>query len=72
MEKYIVDRFEENFAVLEKESGGTIDVDKTLLPGAKEGDVVIFENGTYSVSEDETKKRKAFMAEKIKRLFGKK
>ena len=72
MEKYIVDRFEENFAVLEKESGGTIDVDKSLLPDAEEGDVVIFENGTYSVSEEETRKRKALIAEKMKRLFGKK
>ena len=40
MEKYIIDRFEGEFAVLEKEDGGTIDVPKTQIPDAKEGDVV--------------------------------
>ena len=30
MKKYIIDRYEENFAVLEKEEGGTINVDKSV------------------------------------------
>ena len=72
MEKYIIDRFLENFAVLEKESGGTIDVRRELLCGAKEGDVVVFDNGTYRIDEELTEKRRAFMKEKMDRLFGRK
>lgn len=72
MDKYTVDRFVEGFAVLEKESGGTVDVKKELLPDAKEGDVVVFENGTYRVCAKETEKRRALMKEKMDRLFGRK
>ncbi len=72
MEKFIVDRFEENFAVLESENGGTVDVEKSLLPEAKEGDVIILENGMYRIDEDETAQRKAHIKEKMERLLGKK
>lgn len=70
--KYIVDRFEGEFAVLEKEEGGTIDVPRSEIPKAKEGDVVLFENGAYSIDAEETKKRKALIEEKMKKLFGRK
>ena len=71
MEKYIVDRFEGDFAVLEKESGGTIDVPKEDIPDAKEGDVLILENGIYKVSMEETQRRKELIAEKMRKLFEK-
>ena len=71
MEKYIVDRFEGDFAVLEKEIGETVDVCKELLPYAKEGDVLIFENGVYRVDNEETQKRKAMIEEKFRKLFEK-
>ena len=71
MEKYIVDRFVEGFAVLEKESGGTIDVPRELLEG-NEGDVVIYDNGIYRADKELTKKRKALMKEKMDKLFSKK
>ena len=70
--KYIIDRFEENFAVLEKEEGGTIDVDVALLPGAKKGDVVIEKDGVYRIDKAETKERKESVMKKIFRLFGRK
>ena len=70
--KYIVDRFEEDFAVLEKESGGTIDVDIRFLPGAKKGDVVVEEDGVYRIDENLTKERKASVMKKLFRFFGKK
>lgn len=70
--KYIIDRFEGEFAVLEKEEGGTFDVPKSEIIDAKEGDVVIFDNGIYTVDKEETKKRKELIAEKIKRLFERK
>ena len=71
MEKYIIDRFEGEFAVLEKESGGTIDVKRDLLQG-NEGDVVVYDNGTYRFDKELTQKRKALMKEKMDRLFSKK
>lgn len=69
MEKYIVDRFEGDFAVLEKESGGTVDVKKELLEGACEGDVIICENGKYITLVQETAMRKKIIEEKMRRLF---
>lgn len=69
MEKYIIDRFEGEFAVLERESGGTIDIARTSLPDANEGDVVILENGSYRVDRSETDKRKELIAQKMRKLF---
>ena len=70
--KYIIDRFEGEFAVLEKEDGGIIDVPKSEIEGAKEGDVVLFENGLYTIDIEETEKRKALIEEKMKKLFERK
>ena len=72
MEKFIVDRFEEEYAVLEKETLETVDVLRTELPDAKEGDVLIYENGVYTVDCEETQKRKEFIQEKLRKLFEKK
>ena len=72
MKKFIVDRFEEEYAVLEKEEGGTIDVLKSELPEVKEGDVLIYENGFYTVDYEETQKRKELIQEKMRKLFEKK
>lgn len=71
MEKYIVDRFEEDFAVLEKESGGSIDINRQLIPNAKCGDVLIFENGVFTIDGEETLKRKKKILEKMNKLFAK-
>lgn len=70
MEKYIIDRFEGDFAVLEKEDGGTVDVKKELLKNACEGDAVIFENGEYIIDAVETQKRRKNIEEKMRKLFG--
>ena len=72
MKRFIVDRFEENFAVLEKEEGGTVDVLKSELPEVREGDVLICENGCYTVDYEETQKRKELIREKMRKLFEKK
>ena len=72
MERYVLDRFEEDFAVLEKEEGGTFDVKKSLLPDAKAGDVIIEENGRYLVDKMASLERKEAIAEKRKRLFERK
>lgn len=68
MEKHVVVRFEEDFAVLEKENGEIINAPKVLVK-AKENDVVIFLNGEYIKNEEETKKRKLLIKEKMKKVF---
>ena len=72
MEKYIVDRFEEDFIVLEKKIGGSIDIKRELLPDAERGDVLIEENGVFLIDEQETLERKKRIFEKMNKLFEKK
>lgn len=69
LEKYVLDRFEEDIAVLEKEDGSVETIKKDLLGNAKEGDVIIFSNGNYCVDIAETEKRKALISEKAKIVF---
>lgn len=71
MEKFIVDRFEGEYAVLERESGGMQDILKATLGNVKEGDVLILENGKYRFDREETLKRKAMIKEKMRKLFEK-
>lgn len=69
MEKYIIDRFEEEYAVLEREDGKILNILKSSLPDAKKGDVIVFENGIYTVDKEETERRKKIIAEKVRKLF---
>ena len=63
----IVDRFEGGFAVCEQEDATMVDVDVKLLPqGTKEGDVLKFENGMYTVDADATLQR----TRRIRQLMG--
>lgn len=71
LEKFIIDRIEGDFAVLEKETGGTIDVPLSLIKNAKEGDAVLFDGEKYTINEKETNERKKRIQEKMKMLFGK-
>lgn len=70
MDKYILDRFEEDFAVLEREDGSTQAVKKSLLENAKEGDVLILSDGKYVVDAEETAQRRIRIEEKAKKVFG--
>lgn len=72
MGKYVVDRFEEEYLVLEKETGETLEVLKKEIPDAQKGDVVIFENGKYTVDREQTETRRKIIAEKVRKLFEKK
>lgn len=57
MNKYIIDRFEENFAVCEH-LDGMVNVDKSLLPpGAKPGDTLRLAGGVYIIDREDTQKR---------------
>jgi len=57
--KVIVDRFEGDLAVCEKEDKSMVDIPKKELPSdVKPGDVVIIENGKSRVDIGETEERK--------------
>ena len=51
--KFIIDRFEGDYAVVELENGEFADMPKVFVPNAKEGDVV-----TITVSEDKDRKKR--------------
>ena len=72
MKRYIVDRFQEDYIVLEKETGGCIDIKRELLPHVQRGDVLTEENGVFSIDEQETIERKKRISEKMNKLFEKK
>jgi hypothetical protein len=63
--KVIVERFEGDLVVCEKEDKSMVDIPKKELPNeVQPGDVVIIENGISRVDKRETKERK----ERIEKL----
>jgi hypothetical protein len=68
--KVIIDRFEGEYAVCEKEDRTMIDIERTKIPkAAKEGDVLEIEGDQIKINEEETKKRKRFIEELTKGLW---
>ena len=69
MKRGIIDRFEGKLAVIEV-NNVTIDVPKSKLPAtAKEGDVLIIEDDTYTIDKDETDKRRREIQNLMNKLF---
>lgn len=63
--KFTIDRFEEEFAIVELENGEIIEIPRIILPyEAKEGDIV----STY-IEKSETEERKKRIQGKFDRLF---
>ena len=57
-EKYIVDRFEESYAVIETKEQKMINVNKKDLPkDIKPGDILVKKDGKYKILKEETGKR---------------
>nr|WP_300004292.1 DUF3006 domain-containing protein [Tissierella sp.] len=64
--KFIIDRFEGDFAVVELSNREMIDIPVCMIPPeAKEGDTL-----KIIIDEEETLRRKKRIEEKFKRLFG--
>jgi hypothetical protein len=64
--RYVLDRFEGEFAVLEAYDGGMRNIEKDRLPeNIKEGDVLAEENGIFTMDAAATRER----AEKINALM---
>ncbi|PIH03322.1 DUF3006 domain-containing protein [Clostridium combesii] len=57
--KGIIDRFEENFAIIELEDKKMINIDKNIIPKkAKEGDVINIEGDIITLNEKESERLK--------------
>ncbi|EOD01362.1 DUF3006 domain-containing protein [Caldisalinibacter kiritimatiensis] len=57
--KGIIDRFEEDIAVIEREDNTMINIERSRLPKeAVEGDVIIIKDDSIIIDKQETTKRK--------------
>lgn len=67
--KYAIDRIEDNVIVLENLDNNKIEtISRDVLSEAKEGDIVIFENGIYRIDTEEKEKRLETIKSKMDRL----
>ena len=68
---YVVDRIENNIVVCEeRKTGKMVNIKKEILPKeVKEGDIIKFENGLYSIDYEETKKEKERIANKFNNIL---
>lgn len=65
-----IDRFENNFAVCEKDDRSMINVERNKIPlEAKEGDILDIEGNFVSINKTETEKRKKQIDEMTKDLW---
>lgn len=56
--KLIIDRFEGDYAVCEREDKTMMDIERSKLPeGAKEGSVLLVDGNNISLDENETLER---------------
>ncbi|MCM0648603.1 DUF3006 domain-containing protein [Clostridium swellfunianum] len=68
--KVIIDRFEGEYAVCEKEDRTMIDILKSKLPAnAKEGDVLSIDDQSITINVEETQKRKKLIEDLTKDLW---
>ncbi|MCL2301400.1 MAG: DUF3006 domain-containing protein [Firmicutes bacterium] len=69
--RYVIDRIEGALAVCEREDGLFSDIPLCQLPqGAREGSVLLCENGAWGLDTRAEKERRARLFEKQEGLFG--
>lgn len=72
-DKLTVEQIENGIAKCEKEDGTFIEIKVSTLPdGVKSGDILLYQNGEYSVLKEQTDEQKKKMLELQSRLFNKK
>lgn len=72
-DKLTVEQIENGIAKCEKEDGTFIEMEVSSLPdGVKSGDILLYQNGEYSVLKEQTDEQKKKMLELQSRLFNKK
>ncbi len=71
---FSVDRFEGEFAVCEnRQTGELVNIPKNLLPNnCKQGSILKFENGIYTLDLEETQKEQEEIKNLVNNLFKKK
>jgi hypothetical protein len=71
MKKFIIDRFEGNYALCEDEVKASTKIPKYKLPlECREGDALILNSdGMYHIDKSETKANESRIREKMNRLF---
>ena len=69
--KYTVDRFEGDMAILERDSDlAMVEVLKTAIPdGVKEGDILLENEGAFTIQVEETREREASIKKLMDSLF---
>ena len=72
MKEYILERFEEEYALLEDGDGCITTVPKGLVAFAKEGDILAFDGEEYALLEEKTALRKKEMQSRFNSLIKKK
>ncbi len=66
----IIDRFEGDYAIIEKEDRVFVNIPREALPlEAKEGDAIIQVGTEYQIDETETKKRRKRIEELSRNLW---
>ena len=69
-EKFIIDRFEQDFAVVERENGEIIDISVIYLPeNVKAGDVIILTENGYIIDEKTTAERRKSNVDRLKKIL---
>lgn len=69
-ERYIIDRVEGDFAIIEKENGDILEISIESIKGAfKEGDIIINKDKYFEVDEDFTLRRKERIDNSIKDMW---
>ena len=72
-DKLTVEQIENGIAKCEKEDGTFIEMEVSSLPdGVKSGDILLYQNGEYSVLKEQTDEQKKKMLELQSRLLNKK
>ncbi len=68
--KVVIDRFENDYAVCEKEDGEFLEIHREKIPqNAKEGDVLKFNKDEIVIDYDETRRRKEEIKKKAEDLW---
>lgn len=66
---YTIDRIEEGIAIFEDENGEQVKTCSNQLPkGAKEGDILSYISGQWRIEQEETRRRRQGMRERLKHL----
>ncbi|MCH4184989.1 MAG: DUF3006 domain-containing protein [Eggerthellaceae bacterium] len=70
MDHLIIDRFEETYAVCERDDGTMQDILRSLLPEqSKEGSCLTYDGEHYAIDYEESTDRRERIARKVNDLF---